>query len=152
MTNPILAHMSRNERRAILDKESSARRSGQWGAWKQLTDLDMSAFKLNHTSPGSWVRECHKMMTNNVFSVFVRRVPIGTGNVLHLAISSMSGDRPSFHEMQRIKNEMTGAETTGVEIYPPDSELIDGADMFHLWVLPGPLPFSLHHKLEMPQS
>lgn len=143
MTNPVLATMPRHVRRAILDKEGSRRRTGNWGPWQQLTDLDMSAFKLNHTSPGNWVRECHKMMVCDVFSVFVRKVPIGTGNVLHLAVASMSGERPTFHEMMRIKNEMCGPEHTAVEVYPPEAEVVDGADMFHIWVLPGPLPFGL---------
>jgi hypothetical protein len=51
--------------------------------------------------------------------------------------------RPTFHEMQRIKDDLAGAEATAVEVYPPRSELVDEADMFHIWVLPAGLPFTL---------
>ena len=33
---------------------------------------------------------------------------------------------------------------TAVEVYPPSDQVVDGADMFHIWVLPEPLPFSLY--------
>ena len=45
--------------------------------------------------------------------------------------------------MQRIKDEIAGQDATAVEVYPPHSEIVDQADMYHLWVLPEPLPFSL---------
>lgn len=143
MVNPVLQTLPRHARRAVLDKEGSRRRSGQWPPWSKLSPLDLAGFKLTYTQPGNWVRECHAVFLNDVFSVFVRNVPVGNGNVLHLAITSMSGDRPTFHEMMRIKNEMTGPDKTGVEVYPPEAEVVDGADMYHLWVLPGDLPFSL---------
>lgn len=46
--------------------------------------------------------------------------------------------------MQRIQDEIAGPERTAVEIYPPRRDIVDGADMFHLWVLEAPLPFGLH--------
>jgi hypothetical protein len=57
----------------------------------------------------------------------------------HLAVSSLSGVRPTFHEMQRIKNELLGPEIIAVEIYPMQDDLVDAADMFHLWVIPATL-------------
>jgi len=45
--------------------------------------------------------------------------------------------------MQRIKDELAGHDRTGVEVYPPHDEIVDQADMYHLWVLPEPLPFTL---------
>lgn len=36
-----------------------------------------------------------------------------------------------------------GPEATAVEVYPPHAEIVDDADMYHLWVLAAPLPFSL---------
>jgi hypothetical protein len=46
--------------------------------------------------------------------------------------------------MQRIKNEIAGPGCTAVEVYPPAAEVVDGANMFHMWVLPLGLPFGLH--------
>jgi hypothetical protein len=44
--------------------------------------------------------------------------------------------------MQRIKNEIAGDDAFGVEIYPPQGELVDEVDMFHLWIC-DPLPFGI---------
>lgn len=33
---------------------------------------------------------------------------------------------------------------TAVEVYPPQSEVVDDADMYHLWIVER-LPFSLFH-------
>ena len=30
------------------------------------------------------------------------------------------------------------------DFYPPKAEIVDEADMFHIWVLRGGLPFGLH--------
>ena len=62
----------------------------------------------------------------------------------HLGVSSLSGIRPTFHEMQRIKNDLAGQDATAIEVYPPQHQMVDEADMFHLWVLRGKLPFGLH--------
>jgi hypothetical protein len=51
----------------------------------------------------------------------------------------------SWADMQRIKNELVGPERVAVEVFPPVSELVDQANIAHLWVLPEgfALPFSL---------
>lgn len=85
-----------------------------------------------------WLAEVDHVRKNRVFSVLVRNVH----GAVHLAVSSLSGDRPTWHEMQRIKDEIAGEAATGVEVYPPRPKVVDGADMFHLWIVP-PLPFSL---------
>ena len=38
------------------------------------------------------------------------------------------------------------ADRVAVEVYPPESQLVDDADLYHLWVLPAgfELPFGLH--------
>ncbi|MGR9527665.1 DUF7694 domain-containing protein (plasmid) [Priestia megaterium] len=52
-----------------------------------------------------------------------------------------------FHgkEKQRIKNEIFGEEYTAIEVFPKESELVDEANMYHLWVLPKGmnLPFGI---------
>ena len=68
----------------------------------------------------------------------------------HLAVSSLSGIRPTWPEMQRIKNELVGSDATAIEVYPPERDVIDQADMFHLWVLRGSLPFGLHKGMYLP--
>ena len=43
--------------------------------------------------------------------------------------------------MQRIKNEICGEDSIGMEVYPPQSQVVDEADMFHIFVV-GVFPFS----------
>jgi hypothetical protein len=51
----------------------------------------------------------------------------------------------SWSELQRIKNELTHSERTAVQVYPKESQLVDEANMAHLWVYPENynLPFRL---------
>lgn len=131
--NPATEHLPRPERRRLLSLEASRRKSGRWPAWEILR------FPRGTIGKG-WSAGFDTVHRNWVFSVLDRTLPDGTR---HLAISSLSGIRPSWPEMQRIKDEIAGQDATAVEVYPPHSEIVDQADMYHLWVLPEPLPFSL---------
>jgi hypothetical protein len=131
--NPALKGAPKKMVKALLSTEARRRASGDWGPW--ITE---------RFPPGSvgrgWAADITEARRNKVFAVLVRDVGHG---VVHLGISSLSGRRPSWHEMQRIKDELAGPDATAIEVYPPHDEIVDDADMFHLWVLPGPLPFSL---------
>lgn len=129
--------LPRRNRRLILRDEAIARRSGKWKAWETVT------FPRGSVSPHGWTAEFATAHYNGVFSVLDRTLPDGTR---HLGITALSGVRPTWTEMQRIKDELAGTEATAVEVYPPKAEIIDAADMYHLWVLPAPLPFSLYPR------
>lgn len=129
----VLATVSRSERRLLLRSEEQRRKSGEWGEWETLT------FRPGSAGDG-WAADFTTAHRNRVFSVLDRTLPSG---IRHLAITSLSQLRPSWWEMQRIKNEIAGDDHTAVEIYPPQGEVVDGADMFHIWVLPSPLGFGL---------
>lgn len=88
----------------------------------------------------SWAAEFSVAHTNEVFSVLERTLD---NNIKHLAVSSLSGIRPSWHEMQKIKDQLAGENQMAVEIYPPKAEIVDDADMFHIFVLATPLPVTL---------
>lgn len=130
----------RRQRRRALSDEKRHRLSGQWSPWEKLT------FPKGSVSSTGWPYEITEAWRNRVFAVLERPFAIDGDPVTHLAISSLSGRRPSFHEMHRIKDELAGEDATAIEVYPSRSSLVDGSDMFHLWVLPGPLPFGLHMK------
>lgn len=51
---------------------------------------------------------------------------------------------PTWAELQRIKNEIIGDECEAVQVFPKESELVDQADLYHLWLWPGAqaCPFS----------
>lgn len=133
MVNHVLSLVSRSTRRRLLEAEAQARRSGQWRAWESEP--------IPYGAAGhGWAAELSTAHRNGVFAVLERTLPNG---VRHLAISSLSGVRPSWWEAQRIKDELAGQGATAIEVYPPRNEVVDGADMFHLWVLTDPLPFGL---------
>lgn len=57
--------------------------------------------------------------------------------VKHLSIHTH--DRQAVHDfrhLQQIKNEVCGEEAWAMEIYPPESQLVDTANEYHLWVWP----------------
>jgi hypothetical protein len=131
--NPAIQHLSRQQRRSILGLEAKHRASGDWPPWEKIP-------LPGGTGGGGWNREVRAAHRNGVFCVLERPV----GGVVHLAVASLSGIRPTWHEMQRIKNEIVGEHATGVEVYPPQSEVVDEADMFHIFIVPGGVPFSIY--------
>ena len=50
-------------------------------------------------------------------------------------------DGITWDEMQRLKREAGYGELCAVEVYPPDSEVVNVANLRHLWLLPEPPPF-----------
>ena len=54
-----------------------------------------------------------------------------------------------WRHFQRIKNELCGPEREGVEIYPAESRLVDGANQFWIFVMPegGRVPFGFKERL-----
>ena len=56
--------------------------------------------------------------------------------LVHLSIRRNDGAAcRDWRDFQQIKNEICGPEAEGVEIYPAESRLVDGANQYHLWVL-----------------
>lgn len=133
--------VSKKDRQRLLNRERKFRATGDWGHWETMPVFPGSA------GNGGWASHVTQRYRNRVFAVLQRNAEAG---VIHLAISSLSGIRPTWWEMQRIKDELAGEDTTGIEVYPPKADVVDGADMFHLWVLRGKLPFGLHIHPNLP--
>jgi hypothetical protein len=114
---------------------------GDWGLWR-ITDLPDGI-------PGGsgWCKQVRSAQANNLYVVLVRPFLDEQGNeVIHLAIRTASQLEPPWRDMQRIKNEICGEESTAVQVMPPSSELVDEADMYHMWVLSDRLPFTLAYR------
>jgi hypothetical protein len=83
---------------------------------------------------------------NNRYSVQISDEATDWGLVVHLWVRRHDGEMVrSWSDMQRIKNELMGPERVAVEVFPPVSQLVDNANIAHLWVMPDgfSLPFSL---------
>jgi hypothetical protein len=60
--------------------------------------------------------------------------PIG---LVQLASATNKGAVINWEQKQRIKNILYGVETFAVEVYPPESQMVDVVNAYHLWVLIG---------------
>lgn len=120
-----------------IERERRALLTGEWGPWE----------KAPHAPPvgAGWLSEITEAFHNRAFAVLVREVPTEWGSIEHAAIRNISNTDIAWRDMQRIKNELFGANRVAVEVFPPTHELIDEAGMYHLWVLPPGfvLPFTL---------
>lgn len=124
----------RHHRRELLAREAKRRKTGIWPAWVRHRLLP------GQVGNTGWLPEIYAAHVNEVFTVLERDAGHG---IKHLMISCLSGVRPTWLEAQRIKNEIAGADATAVEVYPPQSEVVDHADAYHLWVLPQPFPVTI---------
>lgn len=65
---------------------------------------------------------------------------------LSICRTSISGNRwkdgIAWEELQRIKNECGYGDVDAVEIYPADSDVVNVANMRHLWVMDAPVSFA----------
>lgn len=140
MVADVLYKFSRADRRRLVSNAERARGSGQWGSWERIP--------MPTGIPGAtgWCLAIRAAYRNKVFSVLWRPCDTPQGIVTHLAISSLSHRRPTWPEAQRIKNELIGEDRIAVEVYPRQVDVVDGADMYHLWALPPDhtLAFGLH--------
>lgn len=132
----------------ILANEAIYRESGHWPEWK-WRDLPNG---LPGAKPGGWLKDIHRFAENGVFVVLVRRLKTEWGEVTHLAFRTASNAVDiTWREKQRIKDELVGRMRVAVEVFPAHDELVDEANMFHLWVLPSgfQLPFTLADRRKL---
>lgn len=80
------------------------------------------------------------------FTVSSRQIRTPIGTVEHLAIERIGGGDIPWAVKQEIKDELFGSRSVAIEVYPAKKNLVDIADIYHLWVLPKDyqLPFGIH--------
>lgn len=75
---------------------------------------------------------------NNRYQVNVTFIPDAEGKTELTQLAIKRIDKQPIHDwrdLQRIKNELCGAEREAVELYPAESRRVDTANQYHLWVL-----------------
>lgn len=129
---------TREQRRLAVKWEREAFRSGRWKPWETLPGAELGA-------TSGWCAEVTRVARNWLYVVLIRPVATDWGEVHHCAIRTASNLEPPWRDKQRIKNELFGPDFTAVEVMPPEGELIDEANMYHIWVLPPGflLPFTI---------
>lgn len=109
-----------------------------WGPWEWRT-----APKDYPHTPKGLLRAC----LNTVYSVQFFQHTTEWGVVDHLMVRRHDGQPiRSWSDMQAIKDSLMGPERVAVEVYPAAADLVDSANIYHLWVVPTgmTLPFGLH--------
>lgn len=61
-------------------------------------------------------------------------------------------DQIAWEELQQIKEDIGFGDQYAIEIYPRDCDLVNVANMRHLWVLQEPLPIGWFNKQPQPSS
>jgi ribosomal protein S18 acetylase RimI-like enzyme len=118
---------SRNvKRERIRELERLGRKDG-WGVWEDRSDR---AYLAPYDG-------CAGLWHNNLFTVQAYRRQTEFGECLLVAIQGLRRNQDVFwSDKQRIKNELFGERRTAIEVYPPQSDLVDEAHIYWLWVLP----------------
>lgn len=86
--------------------------------------------------------EPDKCWINSRYQVLTRKQPAlekSWPDMIWLSIKRR--DRAPIHDwrdLQRIKNDLVGPENEGLELYPAESRVQDGANQYHLWVFADP--------------
>lgn len=102
---------------------------------------------------GIWMPQMDRCWdSDDGYQVMSRLIRTPWGNVEHAAIKKLgsltsdgSGDIPWSVKME-IKNELFGENRCAIEVYPKEKNLVDVADVYHLWIFSKDfdLPFGLH--------
>ena len=94
-----------------------------------------------------WVSEMNKVYVdeNQEYCVMYRSINTTEfGEEYHACIRNAQETDIPWSEKQKIKNEIFGDEYIALEVFPRESELVDEANMYHLWVFKNTkLSFSL---------
>jgi|KBSMisStandDraft_5_1062788.scaffolds.fasta_scaffold1116739_1 hypothetical protein len=102
-------------------------------------------------------REAAKCMyfTNNLYQVEVSGVTVedwfgqGQKKMLQLCVRRRDGGMIwDWRHLQQIKNELTGTDTEGVQLFPAESRKVDASNKWHIWVLADgtKFPFGWTHR------
>jgi hypothetical protein len=134
------AHIPKEENDKLL-RTLQAMRPEQVRRWCGLSsdatqeDIDHVIAQVQKRSEASqyWRNDKYQV------SVFEDEATEAFPACLHLSIKR--NDRApvfSWRDIQTIKNELVGPENEGVQLFPAESRLVDGANQYHLWCFKDP--------------
>ena len=117
--------------------------------------LEGYGFNLKEVPPAVWRLHVHptsmqRVLASRDFLVQVHRDRSGYTR-LSICRTTPGTDRTfkdgiSWDDLQRLKNEAGFADKWAVECFPPTDDLVNVANMRHLWILVGEPGFGWHDK------
>ena len=110
-------------------QKAEARRRLKKPAGK-LEPVDLSALKHPDWMTRSYINNRYVVMIDD--NANIKGIPATKVMVQRHDDKPVPGH---WRQLQNIKNELFGQESTAIEFYPPESELTDVANIYWLWVL-----------------
>lgn len=112
-----------------------------WTPFVEVPITDKMRAQLRDGGDPQWDDPNTHLVVNNRYTVWLRWCRIAQDaphfageRVIHLSIKrNDKGTLRDWRHLQRIKNELVGAEVEAVELFPADSRLVDEANQYHLW-------------------
>ena len=125
-------------------------RPPEWGPWESRPYLVSHSEAHTRGMPPwmeRWAANIKGAWVNQVYSVQVFDHLSSWGVITHLLVRPH--DMQPVHrwsDLQRIKDDLVGVDRVAVEVYPAAKDMVDVANIYHLWCLPAgfELPFGLH--------
>jgi hypothetical protein len=151
-----LSNASKTRGRAVRNDRRVIKPPAEWGPWVYRPTTAGKTLPNGMPTPPElrdWARGLLWAAYNHVYTVQARIIAGAWGDIEHLVIRT--NDRspavaravPWWH-YQLIKQLCAhGDQRWAVEVFPPNTEIVDAEDLYHLWVFPlgfAP-PFNLFH-------
>lgn len=138
-----MSEAPRDVRRQVGAIERRERASGKWSPLKLMSPEQIAEGRVQARAAfggvtTGWASQISQAYRNDWIVVLVRSVhsDILCVTVDHAAIRTAMCAEFGWRELQRIKDEIFGKDRMAVQVYPRQSDLVDAADMYHLWVFP----------------
>jgi hypothetical protein len=113
------------------------------GSWEPFQKVDLSNTPI---PPAPWMTRVYK---NNKYIVMINDYAETTvGYAIRAMIQALSGEPVrNWMDLQRVKNEVFGVDVIAIEYYPKQSELVNNAHIYWLWIYePGQIPIPLRQE------
>lgn len=82
-----------------------------------------------------WCAALDRAWSNGRYAVMSRELSTNLGRITHAFIRNAAGRDISWKDKQEIKNKIFGKEALAIEVFPPESQLVDEVNAYHLWIL-----------------
>ena len=81
-----------------------------------------------------WCAEMDRAWENGKYAVLARDIDTTMGKITHAFIRELLNRDIPWRDKQEIKNLIFGKESLAIEVFPPESDLVDAIGAYHLWV------------------
>lgn len=134
-------------RKHARSKLNGRKKDPKWGTWLEIDETEINAAERD---TGNTRKRPDQVFMNNLYMVHVFSLPDAGGEEMALLMVRRHDTKPiprHWAVMNKIKEDLVG-DQLALEVYPTQAQLMDSANMYHLWVFLNDMeiPFGLHLK------